>query len=76
MTEKKKETKKVSKEKYNDGFPSERGFFKCKVGDKEMILVHHICTMNGKHWWSDTFGRDVVGDNIKFSGKKLTVDDI
>ncbi len=77
MTDK-KETKKAKKpqNKFVEGYPTERGFFLCKIGNEEKVLVHHICTMNGRHWWSDTQGNDVVGHEIKFCDKKLTVDDI
>ena len=76
MTEKKETKKKKPSIKYQEGYPNERGFYKCKVGDEEMILIHHICTVNGRHWWSDTTGHDVVGHEIKFCNKKLTAQDI
>ena len=58
------------------GYPSERGLYHCIVDGKEQILVHHICMNNGKHWWSDVRGYDVVGYEIKYKGKKLNVTDI
>ena len=61
---------------YKDGFPNERGLFKVKVDGKETYLVHHFCANNCKHWWSDTSGFDVVGHEIKFIDKKLTIEDI
>ena len=61
---------------YKDGFPKERGMYRCKVDGEEKILVHHVCVVNDRHWWSDTLGYDVVGYQIQFQDKKLTVNDI
>ena len=61
---------------YKEGFPKERGLYRVTVDGKETILVHHICLNNGKHWWSDTSGFDVVGHKIKFLDKKLTPQDM
>ena len=66
----------AEKLEYKDGFPEERGLYKCKVDGKEQILVHHLCQVSGKHWWSDVLGYDVVGFKIEFQDKKLTAADI
>ena len=62
--------------KYNDGYPNERGLYKCKVDGKVTYLIHHVCMNNGKHWWSDTAGRDVIADKIQYIGEKLKAQDI
>lgn len=61
---------------YRTGWPKERGLYKCKVDGKEKYLVHHTCDLNGRHWWTDTRGFDVVGCKVEWLDKKLTVDDI
>ena len=66
----------VEKLEYKEGFPEERGLYKCKVDGKEQILVHHVCLNSGKHWWSDVIGYDVVGFQIQFQDKKLSAEDI
>ena len=61
---------------WNEGFPDKRGMYECLVDGKETYLVHHECMNNGKHWWSDTRGYDVVGCDIKYKGKALTAEKI
>lgn len=46
-------------------YPDKRGLYKCIVDGKKMILTHHYCENNKKHWWTDTRGYDVVGCNIE-----------
>lgn len=65
-----------AKPKYIEGFPTERGLYRCKVDGKEKVLVHHICMNNGKHWWSDAAGYDVIANKITFCDEKLNVEDI
>ena len=61
---------------YKDGYPNERGMFKCLVDGKETYLIHHHCCNNGKHWWSYTSGHDVIADKIQFLDKKININDI
>lgn len=61
---------------YKDGYPNERGMFKCLVDGKETYLIHHYCVNNGKHWWSYTSGHDVIAESIQYSGEKLSATDI
>lgn len=61
---------------WNEGWPDKRGLYRCKVDDKETVLVHHRCDLNGRHWWSDTRGFDVVGHRIEWRGGPLSADEI
>lgn len=68
MAKEKAKAKATAKEKeWKDGWPEKRGTYHCKVDGKEMALTHHICTANGRHWWSTTNGYDVVGCKIQWS---------
>lgn len=51
------------------GWPKDRGIFRCLVDDKPMILTHHYCELNNRHWWSTTDGHDVVGCKIEWIEK-------
>lgn len=61
---------------WNKGWPDKRGLYRCRVDGKEKFLVHHHCELNGKHWWSDTKGFDVVGCQVEWQGKHLTADEV
>ena len=61
---------------YKEGYPEERGLYKCKVDGKETYLVHHFCANNCKHWWSDTAGRDVIANKIEFINEKVNITEI
>ena len=65
-----------STDEWREGFPDERGLYKCRVDGQEKYLVHHFCVNNCKHWWSDTAGRDALGHKIEFTGAKLSIKDI
>lgn len=53
-------------------WPKERGIYKCKVDGKPMVLTHHYCVNNNKHWWTTTAGYDVVGCKIEWN-EKITI---
>lgn len=59
----------MSKETWKKDWPKQRGIYRCKVDGKPMVLTHHFCELNGRHWWSTTDGHDVVGCNIEWSEK-------
>ena len=61
---------------YKDGYPNERGLYKCKVDGKETYLMHHFCANNCKHWWSYTSGQDVIANKIQYTGEKLKASDL
>ena len=61
---------------WQKGYPDTRGLYRCKVDGQEKILVHHVCVINDRHWWSDIKGYDVVGCEILFQNKKLSADDL
>ena len=61
---------------WKNGWPDKRGLYRCKVDGKETVLVHHRCDLNGRHWWSDTRGFDVVGHRIEWRGGPLSADDL
>lgn len=61
---------------WRKGWPKQRGLYRCRVDGDERLLVHHCCDLNGKHWWSDTKGFDVVGCTIEWKDKRLTADDV
>lgn len=59
------------------GYPKERGLFRVRIdGEKETYAVHHHCELNGRSWWTDTSGRDVVGYQIEWTGRRITPDDL
>ena len=61
---------------WKNGWPDKRGLYRCKVDGKETVLVHHRCDLNGRHWWSDTKGFDVVGHRIEWRDGPLSADDL
>ena len=61
---------------WRSDWPDRRGLYRCKVDGKETVLVHHRCDLNGRHWWSDTKGFDVVGHRIEWRGGPLSADDL
>lgn len=60
-------------EDWRTGWPEKRGLYQVRVDGKESFLVHHKCDLNGKHWWSDTKGFDVVGCRVEWTGDPITV---
>ena len=66
----------MSESEFIAGWPKERGLFKCLVDGKEKYLVHHMCDITGRHWWSDTAGYDVVGCQIRHSKEKVDISDL
>ena len=57
---------------WNEGYPKEKGLYKCLVGEKEMILIHHHCDLTGRSYWSTLGGQDIVGYDIKWNDEKPT----
>ena len=51
-------------ERMIEGWPKKKGLYRCSVDGKEMVLHHHFCEMNHRHWWTDTSGYDVIADVI------------
>ena len=59
--------------KYVEGYPKERGLFRCIIdGEREQILVHHYCGTTRRHWWTDTAGYDAIG-NIQYDPDAVAV---
>ena len=59
---------------WHEGFPEERGVYKCRVDGKEQYLVHHKCEMNKRSWWSTLIGQDVVGYLVEWTGNKVKIE--
>ena len=60
-----------------EGFPYERGIYKCRVDGKEQYLVHHKCNCNRKNpsWWSTINGQKVEGKIIEWTGEKIKIEE-
>lgn len=59
---------------WKTGWPEKRGLYRCRADEeKEVYLVHHKCDVNGRHWWTDTRGYDVVGYQIEWIGDPIGV---
>ena len=54
---------------WKTGWPKKRGLYRCKVDGTPMVLTHHYCVNNKKHWWTTTSGHDVVGCEILWREK-------
>ena len=63
----------MTEKEWHDGYPEKRGLYHCLVDNKPMVLTHHRCDLNGRHWWTTTDGFDVVGCEIKWGEKFLPV---
>lgn len=60
---------------WKQGFPEKVGLYLCKKNGCEQLLLHKLCTMNGRHRWMTVNGYDATGD-IEWTGEALKPDEI
>lgn len=59
-------------EDWKTGYPEKRGLYQCRIdGETVTMLAHHRCDLNGRHWWTNTAGGDVVATTIEWKNEKI-----
>lgn len=60
---------------WKQGFPEKIGLYLCRKEGVEQLLLHKVCTLNGRHRWMTVNGYDAVG-RIEWTGEVLTPDQL
>ena len=61
-------------DEWNKGYPEKHGLYMCRIdGEEETVLHHHVCQLNGRHWWTNTAGGDVVAQVIEWKKEKIKI---